>query len=520
MAEQFYDDETTAEREARIATEVILDEDDKKFVDDIVTRLLDVCDELSGHPFYPYQRPLAYRILESLVINDGARISALWSRQSGKTETISNAIATAMIMLPVLARIFPRRLAKFREGVWVGAFAPTDDLAKTLYERIANLLLSEKAAAIMSDPEIDDVAVNKGKTIMLKRSGSLVRRTGAHPRAMIEGKTYHVILIDESQFADDTVINKSVAPMGAATRASMVFTGTATKTKNVFYDIIQDNKRREAQGKSAGRRLHFQTTWRDAGKYNKNYMLSVQDEMQRLGEDSDEFKLSYKCIWLLDQGMFTTEEKLESCGDTSMQSLVHAYNRTPVVVGIDCGRKQDRTVVTVVFVDWDNPDPFGLYHHRILNWLDLEGMDWEEQYFRIVEFLANYRVWKIGIDAGGLGDVVAQRLRLLLPGVDVVDQPSDQGNQSRRWKHLLQLIDRQQIAYPHGSKVRKLKVHRRFIQEMQELQLKYKGPHMLAEAPTRAYAHDDYPDSLALACILTLDEGDGGSVEVYDNPFY
>jgi terminase large subunit-like protein len=511
-----FTDETDSEREARIDTEVVLDEADQEFVKLLVDKLMTVCDELSGHPFYPYQKPLARRIFESLIINDGATISALWARQSGKTEDISNCVATAMIMLPRLAKIFPTMLGKYKEGVWVGAFAPVDTQAENLFGRIVSRLTSEQAEDIMGDPEINDKVVGRGRKIRLASCGSMVRQTTCHPRATIEGASYHIILVDESQFADDYVINKSVAPMGAATRATMIFTGTSTRNKNVFYRIIQKNKRMVA---GRARQNHFEVDWKTAGKYNLNYKKFVQGEMLRLGEDSDEFKLSYRCLWLLEQGMFTTSEKLDALGDTSMQSVVHAYSKTPVVVGVDCGRKHDRTVVTVVFVDWDNPDQFGLYHHRILSWLDLEGMDWEEQYFRIVEFLSNYNVWKVAVDVGGLGDVVAQRLRLLLPYAEVVGILSTQSDQSKRWKHLSQLMDRQQIAWPAGAKVRRLKTYRRFRQEMEDLELHYKGPFVLAEAPGEADAHDDYPDSLALACILTFDEGEN-TVEQYDNLFY
>jgi hypothetical protein len=220
--------------------------------------------------------------------------------------------------------------------------------------------------------------------------------------------------------------------------------------------------------------------------------------------------------------MFTTFEKLDRCEDNSMQSVVHAYNRTPVCVGIDCARKQDRTIVTVVFVDWDNPDHFGYYNHRILNWLDLEGMDWEEQYFRIVDFLANYSIYKIGIDVGGLGDVVAQRLKILLPYAEIVELGAAQVDQSTRWKHLRQLIDRRQISWPAGAKVKRLKAYRRFRNEMEDLEINFKGPYVLAEAPKESDAHDDYPDSLALACVLTLDSDDRGDAEVLvmDNVFY
>jgi hypothetical protein len=247
----------------------------------------------------------------------------------------------------------------------------------------------------------------------------------------------------------------------------------------------------------------------------------VEKERNKLGEDSDEFRLSYRIQWILEKGMFTTSDKLDALGDTSMQSVVHAYHRTPVVAGIDCGRKQDRTIVTVVFVDWDNPDQFGLFHHHVLNWLDLEGVDWEEQYYQIVEFLSNYNIWKIGIDVGGLGDAVAQRLKVLMPSADIVELGSSNSEQSERWKHLNNLIEHEMLSWPAGAKVRKLRKYQRFRQEMEDLLITAKGPYFLAEAPKSVNAHDDYPDSLSMACVLSILEDTGTeSVEVWDNVFY
>jgi hypothetical protein len=219
-------------------------------------------------------------------------------------------------------------------------------------------------------------------------------------------------------------------------------------------------------------------------------------------------------VWLLEKGMFTTDEKFDRLGDTSMQSFVYEWHHTPLVAGIDVGRKQDKTVVTVVYVDWDSPDQFGVCEHKVLNWLDLEGVDWEEQYFRIIEFLSNYNIWKVGIDVGGLGDVVAQRLKVLMPRTEIVELGSAQTDQSVRWKFLNTLMERGLISWPAGSKLRNRRVCKRFRQEMTDLLLTYKGPYMLAEAPKTANAHDDYPDSLAMACILSHLESDEESVQV------
>lgn len=526
-----YDDYTEAEREAREGVEVVLDETSQAFVNQLVDKLMQVTDIISGHPLRKYQRPFARRIFESLIINDGETITALFARQTGKSETVANVIATAMIMLPLLAKAYPDLLEKFKEGVWVGAFAPVDEQADTLFGRIVSRLTSDSAQQVMSDPEINAKVDGRGRTVYIRymnltaplqdgKGHCLVRKTTAHPRATIEGRSYHIILIDECQGADDKVVNKSIGPMGAAYNATMIFTGTPTYTKNVFYNQININKR-EATKRGRTRINHFEVDWREAAKENGNYKKFVQHEMLRLGEDSDEFKLSYRLVWLLDKGMFTTNEKLDLCGDKTMQSLVQAWNRTPIVIGIDCARKQDRTVVTAIFVDWDHPDELGMYHHRVLNWLDLEGMDWEDQYFRIVEFCSNYNVWKIGIDSGGLGDVVAQRLRVLMPHVEVVDLGSSQSEQSERWKYLRGLIDRRQVMWPAGAKVRRLKIWRRFRQEMEDLEINFKGPYVLAEAPNLKDAHDDYADSLAIGCVLTRDmDNEVSVVEVAQNPFY
>ncbi|WP_079151834.1 hypothetical protein [Streptomyces sp. RTd22] len=471
-------------------------------VDRIIEKMLLVIDELSGHPLRDYQVPLARRILESLILGDTAKITACWARQSGKSETLANTLAAVLIMFPRLAPIFPSLLGRFREGVWLGAFAPVDDMVDNLYGRIVSRLTSERALELMADPEIDEKVVGKGKELRLVKCGSLVRKQTCHPRAQIEGRTYHVVLIDEAQVADEKVVNKSISPMLASTRGTMILTGTPTYTKGIFYKIIQQNKRRAT---NRGARLnHFEATWKDVAKAHPDYGVYIRGEMLTIGEDSDEFRLSYRLQWLLDRGMFTTSERMEELGDRSMQ-IVHAWHRTPVIVGIDPARKQDSTIVTIVWVDWDHPDEFGNYQHRILNWFDLSGLGWEEQYYRICDALANYAVLAIGIDAGGIGDVVASRLRVLMPGVDIIDLPSDRGAQSKRWKHLMELMRTDNLAWPAHSKVRRLKTFQRFRTQMEDAELDFQGPNVIVHAPEEAGAHDDYVDSLANAVYMTAD---------------
>lgn len=479
---------------------------------DIIDKIILVIDELSGHPLRPYQRPLATRILESLIIEDNAKLTALWSRQSGKSETVADTVAGAAIMLPRLAVIFPELLGKFREGLWVGVFAPTDEMSDTLYSRIVYRLTSDRAEEILNDPDINEKLDGRGKVIRLKKCGSLIRKQTAHPKAQIEGQTYHLVVIDEAQAADDKVINKSIMPMLAATAGTAVFTGTPTYTKSGFYTQIQHNKRTTSK-----KRNHFQVDWREVAKCVPAYGKFVRSELDRLGEDSDEFKLSYRLIWLLDKGMLVTSDKFDALGDTSMRT-VPQWHKSPVVVGIDPARKADSTIVTVVWVGWDYPDEYGQYEHRILNWLDLQGYDWETQYFRIVEFLSQYNVHSVGIDVGGLGDVVASRLKVLMPYSNIIDLKSDRGAQTKRWGHLIDLMGKNLLAWPAHAKTRSTKTWKKFRTQMEDAELQYTGPHIIVAAPNVDAAHDDYVDSLANACYLTAELA-MPEAEMFNNPW-
>lgn len=516
LRQSLEDLEDISDIELDAENEIHIDPKDKAFIADLVAKVVLFCEELSGAPLFPYQKELALRIVESLVIGDGEEITALWSRQSGKTQSVSLVIAGCMVIFPKLAVIYPSLMEKFKDGLMVGVFAPVEEQAQTLFSRIVDWLTSDRAVEIMLDPEIDDAPTGKGKLIRLKKSKSLCRMQTANPRAKIESKSYHLIVIDECQEADDYTISKSIHPMGAFYNATIVKTGTPARVKGNFYKAIQRNKRR--QTKRGIRQNHFEFNWRYCAKYNKNYASFIKKEKVRIGEDSDEFQLSYELRWLLDRGMFITEGRFAELGDVSME-ISKAYWHSPVLVGIDVAKSVDSTVVTVVHVDWEHPDEFGLFPHRVLNWLELQGENWEEQYFQIVDFLAAYDVFAIGVDGQGLGDVVADRLQRLMPRVEVHAIESTVPAQSERWKHLTTLIERDMIVWPAHSRARRTKQWQRFSQQMTDCVKEFRGPNLLVAAPDEADAHDDYVDSLALACALTIDVS-MPEIQESSNPFY
>jgi hypothetical protein len=489
------------------------------FVTALIDKILEFQEVLVGYPLHSYQRPFARRIIESVVINDGEEITAQASRQSGKSETIANTVATLMVLMPRLAKIYPDLLGRFKEGIWIGLFAPVEGQVETIFTRVMTRLTSERALEVLGDPEIDDEASKPGgvvRTIKLKKSGSFVSMMTANPKAKIESRTFHLVIIDECQGSDDTIVAKSIGPMLAYHSGTMVKSGTPSTHKNNFYRSIQRNKRRQT-GRGS-KQHHYEWDWKAVAKVNPNYGKFVKKEMLRIGEDSDEFQMSYNVRWILERGMFVTETVMDHLADKSME-VVRNWHKSPVVVGIDPARKLDSTVVTVVWVDWDRPDEFGYYDHRVLNWLELTGEDWEDQYAQITEFLSNYDVLACAVDANGVGDAVAQRLKLLMPRSEVIPITSSMTEQSARFKHLQALIQRQMIGWPGHAKTRRLKSWKRFMQQMVDAERHYQGPNFTVKAPEEAWAHDDYVDSLAIACSLTK-EYVMPSIEVSSNFFF
>lgn len=468
------------------------------------------------HCLYPYEYVFAYRIIESVILNDGAELTALFARQSGKTQTVAAAIATIMLLFPRLAKRYPTWLGHFRRGVKVGCFAPVEEQAQTLFARIVQFLTSEQAQELMAEPDIDEDVDAGGKLLTLKNCGSFVRLQTAHERANIESKTYDIILVDESQSADEKVVRKSIHPMGASTNATIIKTGTPAYVKGDFYKAIRKNKREQV--KRGAKTNHFEANWREVIKYNPRYKKYIAKEIQRIGEESDEFQLSYNLKWLLERGMFTTEDKFDSLGDKKMKTI-QAWRKSPLLGGLDVARKQDSTVATVIWVDWENPDEQGLYDHRVLNWLEIHGDNWEEQYAQVLDFFAPYDIVQLGVDGQGMGDIFADRMSRLMPNTDVIALGSTGPEQSKRWKHLTQLMQRNLISWPAHPDVRRTQKYKRFKTQMLDAERSYKGGNMVVAAPDEADAHDDYVDSLALAVWLTK-EISMPEVEVSENQFY
>ena len=265
---------------------------------ELVDRIYNFCEVYSGRVMYKYQTQFSKRIIRSVLENDGAEITALFARQSGKTETIAITVGGLMIILPQLANMpmfaDDPRLQMFKDGLWVGIFAPSQRQAQITYRRMKSRIQCKESMAILEDPDFRlEFSTSNGQTVALT-NGSFVTAISASDGSNIEGESFKFIICEECQDISNYKIRKSIHPMGAAYNATICKIGTATTFKGDFYEAIQRNKK-DYEEKKIKIRNHFEYNYKVVQKYNPKYAKYIEREKRSLGENSDEFRMSY-CV--------------------------------------------------------------------------------------------------------------------------------------------------------------------------------------------------------------------------------
>ena len=501
---------------------------------DLVNRIFTFCEVYSGKTLYPYQEQFGKRIIRSVLENDGEELTALFSRQSGKSETISVITGGLMIILPLLANM-PMfaddiRLRMFKDGLMVGIFAPSQRQAQITYGRIKSRIQSKTATAILEDPEFNlTFTTSNGQTVALS-NGSFATAISASDGSSIEGESFMLIICEEAQDISNFKIEKSIHPMGASYNATIVKIGTATTFKGNFYDTIQRNKRSDSE-KTSHIRNHFEYDWKVAAKYNPKYAKYVEKEKQRLGEKSDAFRMSYCLEWIIERGMFVDITKFEKNNTEPILERTDFDKSVTHVAGIDLGGKGDKTIVTIVEVNWDLPvilesrvneetgeEVYTAYNTYIKDWLRItDEPDYEVQYAEIVNYLSRFSVSKVVCDATRESSV-SHRLRANL-SCEVIPYIFSTKAKSELYKHLETEIVSGRARVCAGKETVQTKEYTEFIEELGELQKGYSGSHMVVSHPDEKNAHDDYPDSWALAVWGTATKCELNQTETRDNIF-
>lgn len=444
---------------------------------------------------YPYQEEVARRIFLELSKNlrltmgatkeevarlKQAEIGVEFSRQAGKTTTVVHAIEFIMIFFPNL----------FKHKVTIGIFAPQREQAKTDFDRLKTAL-SKSTDLTVIDEESQQNAKEESnaKTIVIPNGASCyifpVTKTSKP-----ESKTLDLIIFEESQDLPDQIVKEQIWPMGKFTNAPRVYIGTAGTQICHFYRLVQA---REAlvldfDKISAQKEELYERTG------NSNHLLWIQSinrDIVKYGRDSDEIRRPYFLEWLIGTGQFTTAEDLDKI--MSDRGRTHHEKQHECYAGIDTAKNPDSTVVTVIR---DNQDTG---KRELINWLELRGDNYKNQFDIIYEFLKRYNVKGIAIDSTGQGDFMPDMFEAESRWRDensgLFRLKFSSVSKDNIYKNLKVVIKESLTTLPKLD----TKESEKFRQQMLDLQQEYKGSLLSVHHPDDPNAHDDYPDSWALA---------------------
>lgn len=472
-------------------------------IERLVDLLYKVSELLTGITLMPYQLPIQKRIFRSILINDGATITGLISRQAGKSEAIACSAVTLCVVIPALAKQFPAQLGVYSDGFFIGVYAPSGEQAHTLYSRILKRAQSDNAGLVYDDPDINTGLEKYG---CKWTNGSFVFHQSASPQASVESKTYHLICLDESQGLTDFVISKSLEPMLSWTNGSLVMIGTTSEEPCHFYDIILKN-RADDPGLPPELQRHFEYDYEEVQKHNPRYKKYVQQQIDKYGIHSRSFQMSYALRWFFEDGLAITDRDLK---DFTMHVPVGLtrYSSGGVVVGIDLARKTNSSVVTVgqllntelIWSDDRNKEPERITSVKVCDWFEIDKVPYPDQRAMMKAFLEPYTdIRWITVDGTGVGDPIFAEM--------VADWSFTRNMEpfifsAKSKNYLMNLFYeyyyKQRIIVPSTDEARRTRRWQNFYLQMISLEKVTASGYTFFQKGHRDGNRDDYADSLFL----------------------
>lgn len=469
--------------------------------------------EMTGlDDLYPSQKEISNRIIKSVILNQGKTLAFAFTRQFGKTTTIAR--ATIGFLLLYFFPICKKFAIPHTQFFHVGFFAPRFEQARTGFDML-RAWLKKCEELNMFDFELETF---NGNTITLISNIFPPRKVycfTANPASHIESKTLNLIVYDEGQDMDDKQIDKAIAPMGARTNATSVFIGVAGYRRCKFHQYLSELSDDDKIVLDYVRALEEEeimfTKYKDM--IYLNYKKHIKKRIHEMGVDSQEFKTQYRMIWVLEAGQFITYEALVGeDGESGLQKEYVVEIQYPrhmkCYAGIDWGKKADSTILTVV-------DMVG----KLLAWYEWQGDEYYSQIEDITRIIQERFIGCSHIYCDGTSnqDMAVDTLRGKLREkgnmqIDVQSVNFSINNKDYMYKNLSKLMH---AIYKTNEDGEKILVQNpfisipiefspekdKFIRQFLDLQKDITGGKWNCKHPDGVNYHDDYCDSVALACL-------------------
>jgi hypothetical protein len=439
---------------------------------------------------YPYQTRVSDRVFQVTLDARGEELIVNQARQSGKTE--------AMVISILALALYYTKVAK--EHLRIGVFAPASSQSILVVKerlrrrcmKLRSLLESLGIKLVTGDSVYSELFVIRN---VVDNIDARVRCLSIGEKSNVTSETLHLTIIEQCEDVDPLKMTQEVFPMSAAVGGARILDGTPKSfvVNTYFYDAVT---------KRESRKDIISVDWHEAAKYNGKYADYVQQERDRLGEESIAFKTQYELQWVLGVDKFASLEDMQALSRKRplMLPMVDGKVVFKLFGGWDVAKEKDRSVITFGYGEGD--------HAHIVEWMEFAGTDYTEQSQHVAQRCVELSCSQMCVDAAGVGDPVIdifkRELRKYEGGAKVevkgilTNNIKEEDITSKLlvnvWRNrLLDYPSQEEAAAQNNRQQRD-----RFIREFLDLNMLWKGNLLHLEAPQGWDKHDDYAKSCGL----------------------
>ena len=378
-------------------------------------------------------------------------------RQVGKT--MSTAVKTIHF-----AFFAPLLMETVKHECIIVIAAPTQNQSSIMFNRIRDLIMKNDLLAgyVIRNTQTEMWVNFLDNTGMTK----IITRATGETGVSLRGYSPHVIIADECSFIKTDML-RAFLPSGMATRAKVWLTSTPFSKSGYFYEACQNAKPKNPDGMW----LEFHVKSTDNPLVQEDPVFI--EEIKKLTREEYVQEVEGEFLDIGD-ALIPNSLIMESITDRKPIGRVRYY------MGVDVARTgRDETVYTIISVDdKDNVFLESVEAESQSNVVDVAG--------RLGELATQYNAETIFVDETGLGGGLldlARKQGLPCRGVIFTLQ-----EKAEMYKNLRLLFENHKIT---------LKQINKMVYQLSYLRREYTETGIMK---IKSDEHDDYPDSLVLAC--------------------
>ena len=409
------------------------------------------------HKLFPYNKQYVDCKDRFIVYRSG--------RQVGKT------MSTAVKAIH-FAFFAPLMLKTVNHECTIVIAAPTQNQATIMFDRIRGLVMRNKflKGYVVRNTQTELWVNFLDNTGMSK---IVTRATGEHGTTL-RGYSPHCIIADECSFIKTDIL-KAFLPSGMATQARVWLTSTPFSKSGYFFEASMNSKPKNPDG--LWTEFHVKSTDNPLVQEDPTFV----EEMKKLTRE--EYVQEIEGEFLdIGNALIPNTLLMEAVTDRRPEGRLRYF------MGLDVARSgRDETVFTIIAIDEkDNVFVEEVLAEAQSNVVDVAG--------KAGELVRDYRIDTVYVDETGLGGGLIDLLRKQdIPARGVTFSLQEK---AEMYKNLRLLFENHRITLKNVDKL---------IYQLSYLKREYTEAGIMK---IKSEEHDDYPDSLVLACRAV--SGGGG----------